>query len=798
MPYVINSTQGDLITISDYDSNIQGSGLYNDFTINLLGRNYPNYGELIAKNFLDILNTWAGTAPPDQNYQTPKVKIQGQLWYDTINKVIRVWETSTGSWRMASSIIVTNNAAPSNDFNQNVVGAMYYNKNLRKLYVHDGVQYRSSATAGEVSSSFSTVTELGNPQFYGAKIRTIHLIDTDGVPRSVMMVVQVNSSQEATGRPHGESIIAMFSDHDEFVAADVASSSEEDMLNYYAQLTETGGIGTTIRKGMNLRTDNFTRVHQADVADYANVAYNLNIGSYGNDNATNITAGEVYWQGENIVSHADDTYDIGAADTSFANAYITNIALKTSLVKNGDGPVTIGTEAEPIDAIYGNSIVVTGTFTMPAGEDIGDENERIGNVWAEYINTSNLSVDGYNFPSSHNSSNGQQLFITADGDMFFDEPITTVRTVTASDGLTITFDEQVDRGLNDSVSTWAANVSINNGKGIIFENNEVVVNMNAFNTDDLPEGTQQLYFTQDRARASVSHNDAGGDGSFEYDETTGVFTYTGPSSTEVRNHFGSSNSITANNDGTFDLDNKTDGGIAIDTDGVYVDTAWLFGAFSEGTNIEIATDGTISYTGTTEFDDWTPGDFVQMTGAQTVKGNKTFYNQTTFNSGVAFDSNGSTVALGGDLKFQNGTTDKFIVYTSGDIWAAGDVTSASDRRIKDNLEVIPEPLAKIAELTGYTYIRTDTGKKQTGLIAQDVEKVLPEAVENSHYNQDQTDYLKGVNYGSLMGLMVEAVKELTTKIDTLNEELAARDTRVEELEGKLLELETLVRTQHNL
>ena len=55
-------------------------------------------------------------------------------------------------------------------------------------------------------------------------------------------------------------------------------------------------------------------------------------------------------------------------------------------------------------------------------------------------------------------------------------------------------------------------------------------------TDDLDEGSSHLYFTEARARASVSVTDAGGDGSLAYDSSTGVITYTGPSAAEVRAH----------------------------------------------------------------------------------------------------------------------------------------------------------------------------------------------------------------------------------------------------------------------
>lgn len=70
-----------------------------------------------------------------------------------------------------------------------------------------------------------------------------------------------------------------------------------------------------------------------------------------------------------------------------------------------------------------------------------------------------------------------------------------------------------------------------------------IAELNAFDTDGLSEGLSNLYHTTARARGAVSATDAGGDGSFSYDSSTGAFTYTGPSSSEVRAHFSAGEGI---------------------------------------------------------------------------------------------------------------------------------------------------------------------------------------------------------------------------------------------------------------
>ena len=70
--------------------------------------------------------------------------------------------------------------------------------------------------------------------------------------------------------------------------------------------------------------------------------------------------------------------------------------------------------------------------------------------------------------------------------------------------------------------------------------------INHLKTDDLPEGSSNLYHTTARARGAISVTDAGGDGSASYDNSTGVITYTGPSASEVRAHFSASSGIDYN------------------------------------------------------------------------------------------------------------------------------------------------------------------------------------------------------------------------------------------------------------
>ena len=107
------------------------------------------------------------------------------------------------------------------------------------------------------------------------------------------------------------------------------------------------------------------------------------------------------------------------------------------------------------------------------------------------------------------------------------------------------------------------------------------------------------------------------------------------------------------------------------------------------------------------------------------------------------------------------------------IWTSGNVTAYSDIRVKTNINVIPEAIAKVKQLSGYTYERTDikddmTGEavKQTGVIAQEVIKVLPEAVTGGPTENNPEGHYS-VAYGNMVGLLIESIKEQQIQIDEL-------------------------------
>ena len=98
---------------------------------------------------------------------------------------------------------------------------------------------------------------------------------------------------------------------------------------------------------------------------------------------------------------------------------------------------------------------------------------------------------------------------------------------------------------------------------------------------------------------------------------------------------------------------------------------------------------------------------------------------------------------------------------------------------------VDHALDKVKALTGYTFDWKDGERKkrdgrQVGLIAQDVEKVVPEAII-----RNRTDGMLGLNYDSLVGVLVEAVKELDGRLVAEAEARAALERRLDAIEQQL-------------
>ena len=133
------------------------------------------------------------------------------------------------------------------------------------------------------------------------------------------------------------------------------------------------------------------------------------------------------------------------------------------------------------------------------------------------------------------------------------------------------------------------------------------------------------------------------------------------------------------------------------------------------------------------------------TGSTSASDARTALGVTAANLGLGTSDNVQFNALG------IGTTNT----SAGTITATGNITAYSDERLKSDIETIDSALSKVLRMRGVTYTKDD--KKGLGVIAQEVEKVIPEVIEEGEY--------KSVAYGNIVGVLIEAIKDLKKELD---------------------------------
>ena len=144
----------------------------------------------------------------------------------------------------------------------------------------------------------------------------------------------------------------------------------------------------------------------------------------------------------------------------------------------------------------------------------------------------------------------------------------------------------------------------------------------------------------------------------------------------------------------------------------------------------------------------------------------------------------------GELDVTIGAGAASITTITGVLRAIGDITAffSSDKRLKNNINPINNPLIKILKIGGYTFdwiptegVHNNKGK-DVGVIAQEIEEILPEIVVT------RDNGYKAVRYEKIIPLLIESIKELNSKIESQNIKLLEQDKKIEDLQANFNEL----------
>jgi hypothetical protein len=109
----------------------------------------------------------------------------------------------------------------------------------------------------------------------------------------------------------------------------------------------------------------------------------------------------------------------------------------------------------------------------------------------------------------------------------------------------------------------------------------------------------------------------------------------------------------------------------------------------------------------------------------------------------------------------DGTFNASSVTATGNIQAGGDLITLSDKRVKENIKDLSDSLDKVNQMRGVSYNKIGDIEEKIGFIAQELEAILPQVIA------EDSDKYKNVAYGNIVPVLVEAIKELSTKIEKL-------------------------------
>jgi hypothetical protein len=141
------------------------------------------------------------------------------------------------------------------------------------------------------------------------------------------------------------------------------------------------------------------------------------------------------------------------------------------------------------------------------------------------------------------------------------------------------------------------------------------------------------------------------------------------------------------------------------------------------------------------------------------------------NTRTAWDTTGNT-----KIDWYVNSNNEMRLLADGTLHVDGDVIAfstvvASDKKLKNNIQTIVDPIDKIKQLDGVTFNWARNGKQSGGIIAQDVQKVMPSLVSEVKELNDTSSHL-AVDYNGVIGLLIETVKEQQNQIDELKKQLS--------------------------
>ena len=407
MTYTINTFDNNFLT------NVEPGTVDTNTSLSLLGKNYSGYGQIIASNFVYLLENFAKTSAPTS-------PLKGQLWYDKSENLLKVCSITgdTNSFERLQVYVGTTAPASARD------GDLFYDTDDKQL------QIRSSSSWTNASIPGANGTELA----FVKVTSTTDLTSTNDAGTKTVSVLFIRDPALPTATLTAGNIVAVFAQETfHFLTTEPTGQGQQTLVTAVFGATDTDSNlanNSKVTRGMNVNTA-FTDATVNNASDSTRLGGQLPAYYLDHTNFTNTAAAPFVALNANTIPDTDNSYTVGSAAAKFANIHSTTF---TGALTGNATTSTSTTQLNGQLATYYTNATNLASGTVPSGRLSGSYTINIAGNADTATNATQIggtSLGGLVTTAGNQSIAGNKTFsnnVTITGDLTINGTTTTVDT----------------------------------------------------------------------------------------------------------------------------------------------------------------------------------------------------------------------------------------------------------------------------------------------------------------------------------------------------------------------------------
>ena len=407
MTYTINTFDGNFLT------NVNPGTVDTNTSLSLLGKNYSGYGQIIASNFVYLLENFAKTSAPAS-------PLKGQLWYDKTENLLKVCSITgdTNSFERLQVYVGTTAPASARD------GDLFYDTDDKQL------QIRSSSAWVNASIPGANGTEMA----FVKVTSTTDLTSTNDAGAKSVAVMYIRDPATPAATLTASNVVAVFAQETfHFLGTEPTGQGQQTLVTAVFGATDTDSNlsnNSKVTRGMNINTA-FTDATVNNATDSTKLGGQLPAYYLDHTNFTNTAAAPFVATNASTVPDTNNAYSVGSGAAKFANIYSTTF---TGSLTGNAATATNATQLGGQAATYYTNATNLASGTVPSGRLTGSYTISIAGNAATATNSTQVggvSLGGIVQTSGNQNIGGIKTFdnnVVITGDLTINGTTTTVDT----------------------------------------------------------------------------------------------------------------------------------------------------------------------------------------------------------------------------------------------------------------------------------------------------------------------------------------------------------------------------------